>query len=115
MLLLDELFEMGSGYVLNFSDRTMAQFFSEELNIDIDNIRYKVNGTSKAKRLRCFLNTVDKPTVVRTLNALWIYREAIRQQSNQDERVTNATGRFLELINRLNGMNRTGFRGGCLV
>ena len=28
MLFLDDLFEMGGGYVLNFSDRTFAQFFS---------------------------------------------------------------------------------------
>ena len=27
MLVIDDLFEMGSGYVLNFSDRTFAQFF----------------------------------------------------------------------------------------
>ena len=36
MLFLDELFEMGGGYVLNFSDRTMSRFFAEELNVDID-------------------------------------------------------------------------------
>jgi hypothetical protein len=29
MLLLDDIFEMASGYVLNFSDRTFAQFFAE--------------------------------------------------------------------------------------
>ena len=27
MLLLDDLFEMSGGYVLNFSDRTIAHFF----------------------------------------------------------------------------------------
>lgn len=29
MLLIDDLFEMGGGYVLNFSDRTLAEFFAE--------------------------------------------------------------------------------------
>lgn len=76
MMFLDDAFEMGGGYVLNFSDRSFAQFFAEELNIDIDNPVYAHNGTSKAKRLRCFLQSVDKATVVRTLNALWEYREA---------------------------------------
>ena len=33
--LLDDIFEMDSGYVLNFSDRTFAQFFAEELGLDI--------------------------------------------------------------------------------
>ncbi len=83
MMFLDDVFEMGGGYVLNFSDRTFAQFFAEELNIDIDDPIYARNGGSKAKRLRCFLQTVDKATVARTLNALWVYREALRQRSEQ--------------------------------
>ena len=87
MLFLDDLFDMGGGYVLNFSDRTLAQFFAEELNIDFDDPVYAKNGTSKAKRLRCFLQTVDKPTVIRTLNALWEYREAIRLRAGAEEKI----------------------------
>ena len=52
MKFLDEVFQMESGYVLDFSDRTMASFFSDELNVDIYDPKYAVNGTSKAKRLR---------------------------------------------------------------
>ena len=55
MKFLDEIFGMESGNVLDFSDRTIGSFFREELNIDIDDVRYAVNGTSKAKHLRCFL------------------------------------------------------------
>ena len=106
MMFLDDIFEMGGGYVLNFSDRTFAAFFAQELNIDIDDPTYARNGGSKGKRLRCFLQTVDKLTVVRTLNALWEYREALRARSGQDEKVQNAHGRLLELFNRLDG--RTG-------
>jgi hypothetical protein len=102
-LLLDDVFEMGSGYVLNFSDRTMSQFFAEELNIDIDDPRYKQYGTSKAKRLRCFLQIADAPAVVRTLNALWEYREAVRHGARLPEIVPNAHRRVLELINRIQG------------
>ena len=103
MMFIDDLFEMGGGYVLNFSDRTFAEFFAEELNIDIDNPIYARNGTSKAKRLRCFLQTVDKPTVVRTLNALWDYREALRQRSGEAEKVQNAHGRLRSLIDGFSG------------
>jgi hypothetical protein len=101
MMFVDDLFEMGGGYVLNFSDRTFAQFFAEELNIDIDDPLYSKNGTSKGKRLRCFLQTVDKATVVRTLNALWEYREAFRQRSSREESLENPHGRLLALIDRL--------------
>jgi hypothetical protein len=103
MLLLDDVFEMGGGYVLNFSDRTFAQFFAEELNIDIDDPQHARNGTSKAKRLRCFLQTVDKPTVIRTLNALWEYREIIRQRADQPEKLKNPHGNLLAIISRLSG------------
>jgi hypothetical protein len=34
MQIIDKIFAMEGGYVLDFSDRTMAQFFAEELNID---------------------------------------------------------------------------------
>ncbi len=101
MLFLDDLFAMGGGYVLNFSDRTMSQFFAEELNCDIDDPAYAVNGRSKGRRIRCFLQTVDIPTVVRVLKALWEYREAVRARDQQAETVENAEGRLLALINRL--------------
>lgn len=107
MMLIEDLFDMGSGYVLDFSDRTMALFFAEELDIDIDDPTYAGNGTSKAKRLRCFLQTVDQATVVKTLNALWEYREARRQRSSKTETVQNAHGRFLSLINKLEGKQQT--------
>jgi hypothetical protein len=44
MLFVEDLLGMGSGYVLNFSDRTFSQFFAEELNCDIDDPLYAVNG-----------------------------------------------------------------------
>ncbi|UZD97678.1 restriction endonuclease [Pseudomonas corrugata] len=103
MMFLEEILEMGSGYVLNFSDRTFALFFAEELNIDIDAEVYKRNGTSKAKRLRCFLQSVDKPTLIRTLEKLWEYREAVRLNTGSEESVKNANGRIMTLIDQLQG------------
>ena len=70
MQIIDKIFGMESGYVLDFSDRSMAQFFAEDLNIDIDHVRYRVEGSSKAKRLRRFLRREDTDTAVRVLNAL---------------------------------------------
>lgn len=103
MILIDQFFDMGGGYVLNFSDRTFAHFFAEELNIDIDAPHYARHGTSKAKRLRCFLQTVDVLTVVRTLKALWEYREASREQFGQPEKLPNAEKRFEDLLSRIQG------------
>src|SRR6185503_7926463 len=51
MRLLDDVFEMGAGHVLDFSDRTFREFFADELDVDIDDLAYSKEGTSKAKRL----------------------------------------------------------------
>lgn len=103
MMFLDDLFEMGGGYVLTFSNPTFTRFFADELNVDIDDPVYAENGTSKGRRLRCFLQKVDVPTVVRTLKALWEYREAVRQRAGKAESIENAHGRLLSLLNRLEG------------
>lgn len=50
MKLVDDLFDMGGGYVLDFSDRTMSSFFAEELNVDIDDPAYREQGTSEPPR-----------------------------------------------------------------
>jgi hypothetical protein len=103
MKLVDDLFEMGSGYVLDFSDRTMSSFFAEELNVDIDEPDYQEQGTSKAKRLRCYLNKIDLATSVKTLKVLWEYRETNRKARGRKEWVPNAEGRFLSLLNKMQG------------
>jgi hypothetical protein len=88
MLLIDDLFQP-------------ASFFAEEFNINIDDAAYAKNGTSKLRRLKCFLQTVDRATAIRSLKALWEYRELIRQRAGQQEKVANAQGQFLQLIARL--------------
>lgn len=58
--------------------------------------------------MRCFLQTVDKSTVVRTLKALWEYREANRLREGAEEKIRNAHGRFLALIERISGGDTKG-------
>src|SRR5436190_83335 len=50
----EELLEMSSGYVLQFTDQTFASFFAESVNCDIYTVRYATYGDSKAKRFRAF-------------------------------------------------------------
>lgn len=52
MPVLDKVFGMEGGYVLDFSNRTFADFFREELRVNIDEPRWALQGGSKAKRLR---------------------------------------------------------------
>ena len=108
MIFLDALFEMGGGYVLDFSNSSFSRFFADELDIDIDDPAYAENGTSKGKRLRCFLQKVDVPTMVKTLRALWEYREAKRLYCEKAETISNAQERFLSMINRIEGKPEAG-------
>lgn len=53
-LKLEKFLVMGSGYVLDFSNKTFDDFILENTNIDISEDKYKCDGTSKANRLRVF-------------------------------------------------------------
>jgi hypothetical protein len=67
---LERLFNMSSGYVLNFSDRTFSEFFEEHTGIDVDHIRFKERGTSKANRLRAFCATESNQVVSKIIIAM---------------------------------------------
>lgn len=102
--LFDEIFvnEYGAGYILNFSDKTMREFFEEELSIDIDNDIYKDNGTSKAKRLRCFIKKSDREIVLAVLYKLWAYRKAMPLPLTSNEEMS-----YSRLIERLKNADMT--------
>ena len=67
---LERLLGMGSGYVLNFSDRTFSEFFEEHTGIDIDHARYRLRGTSKANRLRAFWAAEPDHVVAKVITAM---------------------------------------------
>lgn len=99
MRFLDLIFEMTEGYVLDFSNRTFSEFFLAELAVDIDSEPFLRDGSSKARRLRCFLELADTPVSVKALNALWIHRQQLKRR--ETETILNAEDRFLSLIRKL--------------
>ena len=101
--LIDDLFEMGSGYVLDFSDRTFSEFFDQELGIDIDDPTYRVEGTSKAKRLRYLLKMSDPATRVRVLKALWEYRAFSQKRRRVEDPIPKSQAEFARLVERIEG------------
>src|SRR5438045_7315301 len=103
MLFVDDLFEADPGYVMDFSNRTFANFFRRELNIDIYDARYEQNGTSKANRLRCYLQTADAEAAAAALKCLWDYREALHLKYDKPDPVRNARSRLFNLVRRLEG------------
>ncbi|UFW72660.1 restriction endonuclease [Bradyrhizobium sp. WU425] len=103
MKLIDSLFGMYGGYVLNFSNATFASFFSRDIGIDIYDEAYAIHGTSKGKRLWGFLEIGQTNAVIKALHALWEIREAERMERGEEEKVPQARTRFSALIVKLGG------------
>lgn len=63
--ILEKVFEIESGHVLDFSDRTMEAFFAEEFDIELYDSKYDLDlpSKSKANRLRGILRVEDDALV----------------------------------------------------
>lgn len=88
---LEDFLGMGSGYVLDFSDRTFADFVHEAVGIEIHSGKYTVKGTSKANKLRALWDIESDYLVGRLLNALADYaEESANGTTEKDKKKTEA-------------------------
>jgi hypothetical protein len=101
MRILDDAFQMGSGYVLDFSDRTMAEFFEDEFGLEIYQDRYSFNGSSKAKYIRAFIEVEDGHTVAHVCRALWRRREGLSSHYTNPAEGEAIKVRLFDLLERL--------------
>lgn len=99
-------YPQGFGYVLDFSDRTISEFFEDEFGIDFDDPKYAANGSSKRNRLMTFIATEDAYTVAKILRAVWDRREGLirRDGGNVSEAEEDETRRvFLDIVAAVEG------------
>jgi Abortive infection C-terminus len=68
---LERAFGMGGGYVLNFSNRTFAEFFLDSFGIDIYDAKYDYGSGSKANRMRAFWDHENNYLVGKVLGLLF--------------------------------------------
>lgn len=68
--LLEKILGMKTGYVSDFSDRTLREFVLEVTGIDIFAKAYEENGTSKANRIRTFWKKESDDTIGLLVGAL---------------------------------------------
>lgn len=85
---LEKFLGMGTGYVLNFSNRTFSNFVLETTGKDIYDQKYAFNGDSKANRLRAFWETESNYTVSILLKALIEYWGGIQSEDIPIEETT---------------------------
>lgn len=82
-LKLEKLFEMGGGYVLDFSNRTFQEFMLENMNVDIYDQKYSHYSGSKANRLRAFWATEPNLLVGDLIDKLLEYWSVKRSIDNR--------------------------------
>jgi hypothetical protein len=97
----EDLFEMGSGYVLDFSNITFQKFIFDSLSIDV---YQKYAYESKAKLLRRIINDFDNRSVGKLLMELLEYKRIHLKVNNEEkEKYLKA----VEIANKLMGKNPT--------
>ena len=78
---LEKLFDMGGGYVLDFTDRTFQEFVADTVAKDIDAPEYRRGSGSKANRLRAFWKHEPNHIAGRLISAMADYAETLDRES----------------------------------
>ena len=75
---LERLLQMGDGYVLNFSNKTLDEFFVESIGRSVYDEKYRYGSGSKANQMRGFWKEESNPIVAKLLGELLDYAEGER-------------------------------------
>lgn len=105
-LILEKLFEMQGGYVLDFSNSKFQQFILNTFKIDIYSSKYTIYGDSKAKRLRAFWDLENDNVVGKLISELidvWETEKALKNKS-LSESDKNLRDKAIKISNRLLGV-----------
>lgn len=84
--MMEQLFEMETGYVLDFSNNTFRQFIVEKTDIDIYQDSDYISEPSKAKKLRLFVQKENDHVVGKVILDLLDIRDAnIERKKEYDD------------------------------
>ncbi len=94
--LLERVFEMEEGHLLNFSHATL-RVFMDDFNIDLGDNKYDKYGSSKAKRMLALWEVEDDAIVVSVIKGL------LEDANNNDKVTIPDNEKAQKVINRLEG------------
>lgn len=80
---IEDLFDMRTGYVIDFSNNTFQNFIKGSVGIDIYNDTEYKEYASKANKLRQILNTESESKAIKLINDLIDYYEDYKLRSNK--------------------------------
>lgn len=104
--LIEDVFGMNGGYVLDFTNTTFAEFFEDEFSINIYGDAYALDSGSKANRLRAFIARHDGQTIAKLLSLLLSIRIEQNSDSGQFQRLSDdKIDEVVFVIQRLNESN----------
>lgn len=86
---LEKLFDMSSGYVLNFSNRTFEEFIFDSTKKSIYDAKYDNATGSKANRLRAFWNVEPNYVVAKLIGDLLQYATELGAKSQEEPLLDN--------------------------
>ena len=92
---LEKLLGMESGYVLDFSNRTFAEFIFDSTGLRIYDARYNYASNSKANRLRRFWQLEDNCVVGKLLSEMLDYGFPDGQRSGLELQCRQIVARLL--------------------
>lgn len=102
--LIEKLFEMPSGYVMDFSNRTFEEFIYDSIRVNIYDDKYFYASGSKANRLRGFFNEEPSYKVGELLTALldyWHTKAIAKEYGFNFEKDENIYKECLKIASRL--------------
>lgn len=101
---LERLFNMGTGYVLNFTDGSFGSLFGD-FDVDIHASEYRTRGSSKANKLRTFWKLADDHLAGRVLVAMLDYHA--ERFTEMDAPTQALAAQCREIAHRLMGAPRS--------
>jgi len=93
---LEKLLGMETGYVLDFSNRTFAEFITDYSGLNIYDSRYDYGSGSKANRLRKFWQVEDDATVGKLMNEMLDYGFSGTRETALAEECRRIVSRLLQ-------------------
>ena len=98
---LENILEMGGGYVLDFNDASFGEIF-RRYNVDIHSGKYQTYGSSKAKKMRAFWEQEKDALVWQVLSEMLDDYEASCDLGDRERDTTSLT-KAREIVTRLSG------------
>jgi hypothetical protein len=96
---------MSSGYVLNFSDRTISEYFRNDVGVDICDQKYNYASGSKANRMRGLWQVADDALVGKSVDKLleYIDNQILLGSLKKEDFPTDLMDRGRKIASRLLG------------